>query len=103
MGVRRMLGRPTNPTHDLIGGHRAAKTFQRQVAHKIGFDQRLDGAENPLADEDLARFGLLAQSRCMVRDSADYRIVRALIETDAPDGCVPSGNTNSEAKQIVPL
>lgn len=58
--VRLTLTWPTDPPHDFIGRHRAAKTLQRQIANKNGFGQRLDSADDALADENLAGFGLLA-------------------------------------------
>ena len=51
-GVRPTLAWPTDPSHDFIGRHRAAKTLQHQFANENEFGQRLNSAEDPLADQN---------------------------------------------------
>src|SRR2546421_3010943 len=51
------------PADDFIGGHGSMEAFQVEVADMAGLDHLLDDAEDPMADQDLARLGLVAQTR----------------------------------------
>ena len=79
------------------------EAFQAQFADGNRFDKLLYGAEHPLADQYLTRFGLLAQPRGVIRNGADYSVVGALVEADLSDGCVAASNPDPEAKQIASL
>ncbi len=60
-GHRRGLGWPRRP-HDVVDGRRAAEALERQRIHFLGLELVLHRGEEPLADQDLAGCGRLAQA-----------------------------------------
>src|SRR5262249_23044141 len=47
---------------DIVGVDRLRQTFERELAQRLSLDQVLDRAENALAHQDLAGFGLGTQA-----------------------------------------
>ena len=60
-GHRRGVGWPRRP-HDVVDRRRAAEALERQRIHFLGLELVLHRGEEPLADQDLAGCGRLAQA-----------------------------------------
>src|SRR5262245_14299436 len=91
------------PAHHFIGGHRPVKTFQVEVAHVVGFDQRLDLSQDTLADQDLAGFRLVAQPRREIGNAADSRVVETAVEPDLSQRRIAERYADAEAERVPAL
>ena len=92
-----------DPADNVIGRYRAVKALEHQIAGGAGFNCLLDGAEDPLADKNLAGRGFSAQSRGKVWHAADNRVVPALVETDPPDCRVATRDADAKTQRMTVL
>src|SRR5262244_953690 len=73
---------------DAENGHRPEQPLESQGPQGLGLYQFLDLCGDPLMDEDLATFGLAAETGSEVGHGADGAVVPASFEADGSDGGV---------------
>jgi hypothetical protein len=86
-----------------MGQHRPNEPLQCEFADGLGVDQVFHRGERPLADQDFAVGGLVAQARGEIRHRTDRGVVEPPLETDPAERGITLRDTDSEAKPVAML
>ena len=78
----------TTEGHDIEGRYRAGEPFEIQRPNRLAFDQILDCSLNACAEEDLASFGLVRETRGKICDRPDRGVLEQSLRPDAAESRV---------------
>ena len=86
--------------HRVLAGAGPAEPLQRQLADQLDPHEVLHRGVDPLAHQDLAVLGLVAQARGQVDHAADRPVVEAALEPDIPQRGVARGDPDLDAELV---